>query len=70
MIQYPDCPNCTNSNFGLSIIDVEIQGWKLKGIQCNNCSKYLGFFKDDDKEIEEIKERLNELEDRIDDIES
>lgn len=55
----------------MSVVDVEIDGFQLKGIQCNNpeCHKYLGFFKDYDKELEEIKERLNEIESRISDKE-
>ena len=71
MVQYPGCPYCGNSNTALSVVDVEIDGFQLKGIQCNNpeCHKYLGFFKDYDKELEEIKERLNEIESRISDKE-
>ena len=69
MDMYPDCPFCTNSS--LSIVDVEIAGVKLKGVQCNapDCEKYLGFFKDYDKELEEIKQRLDDAESRIDDVE-
>lgn len=69
MVQYPDCPYCGNQ--ALSVVDVEIGGIQMKGIQCNNpeCNKYVGFFKDYDKEIEEIKERLDDAESRIDDVE-
>ena len=69
MVQYPVCPYCDNQ--ALSVVDVEINGIRLKGIQCNNpdCGRYVGFFKDYDKVLEEIKENLNELESRIDDIE-
>lgn len=62
MVQYPDCPYCGNQ--ALSVVDVEIDGLQLKGIQCNNpdCKRYVGFFKDYEKEIEEIKERLDDVE--------
>ena len=64
-----DCPFCTNQSF--SIVDVEIDGVKLKGVKCNapDCSKIIGFFKNYDNEIEEFKERLSDAESRIDDLE-
>ena len=69
MVHYPDCPYCGHQ--ALSVVDVEIDGFQLKGIQCNNpeCKKYVGFFKDYDKDFEEIKERLDEIESRISDLE-
>lgn len=69
MMQYPDCPYCGNSS--LSVVDVEIDGLTLKGIRCNStdCQKYVGFFKDDSKQIEELYDKIEELEGKISDIE-
>ena len=71
MTNYPDCPYCGNSNTALSVVAVEIDGFKLKGIQCNNpsCQRYLGFFQDCSDELFKLKEKINDLEGRIDDIE-
>ena len=55
MKHYPDCPFCENSNSALSVVDVEIDGVQLKGIFCNSCKKYLGFFQDVKPQIEELK---------------
>jgi len=68
MIQYPDCPFCDNSNSALSVVDVEIDGVKLKGICCNSCKKYLGFFQDVKPQIEELKEIIENLESNITDL--
>jgi len=68
MEQYPDCPYCGNSTSTLSIVDVEINGAKLKGIQCNNCKKYIGFFQDNSQELNDIRERIEELESDVSDI--
>lgn len=67
MVQYPDCPFCENSNSALSIVDVEIDGFLLKGIQCNNCKKYIGFFQDVKPQIDELKEQIENLESEISD---
>lgn len=67
MIQYPDCPYCGNSTTALSVVDVEINNYVFKGIQCNSCKKFFGFFQEYSKQIEEIMERLDELENRIND---
>lgn len=68
MEQYPNCPYCENSTSALSIVDVVIDGIKLKGIQCNGCKKYMGFFQDYSKELDEINEKLNDLESDISDL--
>lgn len=68
MVQYPDCPYCGNSTSALSVVDVEIDGYKLKGIQCNNCSKYFGFFQDYSNQIQEITDKLDSLESELNDI--
>lgn len=68
MVQYPNCPKCTNSN--LSIIDIEIDRQKLKGIQCNYCNEIIWLFQDNSKEIEELKEKIDDLESSISDLES
>ena len=68
MVQYPDCPYCDNANTALSIVDVEINGSRLKGIICNNCDRYLGFFQDNTKELEEIKDRIDDLESDVSDF--
>ena len=69
MVQYPGCPFCGNSNSALSIVDVEIDGIVLKGIQCNNCKKYIGFFQDAKSQIDELKEQIESLESDISDLE-
>ncbi len=68
MIHYPDCPFCENSNSALSVVDVEIDGIQLKGICCNNCNKYLGFFQDVKAQIEELKEKIESLESDVSDL--
>lgn len=70
MVLFQDCPHCGNSSTSTSIVDVEIGGISLKGIQCNNCKKILVCFKDFDSDIKELKESLNDLESRVDDLES
>ena len=41
----------------------------MKGIQCNNCKKYFGLFKDFSEEIKDLKEKTDELESTIQDLE-
>ncbi len=53
----------------MSIVDVEIGGVSLKGIQCNSCQNYVAFFKDYEEEIRELKDATNELEGKITDLE-
>lgn len=67
MVHYPDCPFCGNSNSALSIVEVEIAGIHLKGVQCNNsmCGKFLGFYMDYEEEVKEIKESIEELQNSI-----
>jgi len=69
MVQYPDCPHCGNASTSMSIVDVEIGGVRLKGIQCNCCQKYVAFFKDYEEEIRELKDTTIELEGKISDLE-
>lgn len=68
MVQIPVCPKCTNA--ALTIVDIEVQGIELKGIQCNHCNEILWIYQDNSKEIEELKDKIEDLESRIDDIES
>jgi hypothetical protein len=59
---------CDNSPNAIGVVDVEVGGFSLKGIQCNNCGHYFGFFQDTLSRIEEIKERLDSLESDVDDF--
>ncbi len=68
MKHYPDCPFCENSNSALSVVDVEIDGVQLKGIFCNSCKKYLGFYQDVKPQIEELKEKIESLESVVSDL--
>ena len=67
MIQFPNCPNCGNETSALSVVDVIIDGCRLKGIQCNNCQKFLGFFQDFSEDIKKINEKLVDIISDIDD---
>ena len=67
MVLYPDCPKCTNTE--LSIVDVEVQGMQLKGIKCNSCGEFLGFFQDSLKPFKELKEKVDDVESTMSDIE-
>ena len=69
MVQYPDCPFCKNSNSALSVVDVVIDGFVLKGIFCNGCKKYIGYFQDIEPQIAELKEKIEELESNVSDLE-
>lgn len=69
MLQYPDCPQCGNANTSMSVVDVEIGGIRLKGIQCNHCKSFIAYYKDYDSEFEFIKESIDELDSRIENIE-
>ena len=69
MVNYPDCPHCGNSGTSTSIVDVEIGGVSLKGIQCNNCKEILVCFKDYDAEMSKVKESLENLESRVEGLE-
>ena len=66
MVQYPNCPHCGNASTAMSIVDVEIGGICLKGIQCNNCKGYIGFYKNYDDQLEKIRNTIEELEGEID----
>ena len=70
MEHYPDCPYCDNQ--ALSVVDAVINGIHLKGIQCNNpeCGKYLGFFRDYDDSLKELKDTIDEVKSDIGDLES
>ena len=59
----PECPKCGNATSALSVVDVEIDGWHLKGIKCNNpeCGCYISFFIDYEEEIKYLKEKINDL---------
>ena len=69
LIHYPDCPKCGNSTSALSIVDVEIDGYRLKGIKCNNpeCGCYIGFFKDYNEELKSLTDAVEDLTRNIDD---
>ena len=66
MVHYPDCPNCGNASTAMSVVDVEIGGVNLKGIQCNNCKNYIAFYKDYDCQLKSIVDLIEELEGKID----
>ena len=70
MVHYPNCPYCDNQ--ALSVVEVEINGIRLKGIQCNNpeCSKYMGFFRDYDDVLKELKDAIDEIKSDIEDLDS
>lgn len=68
MEYYPDCPYCDNASSALSVVDVEIDNYRLKGILCNNCKRYLGFFQDNTKQLKEIKESIESLESDVSDL--
>lgn len=67
MVQYPICPKCTNT--GLSIIDIEVDSQKLKGVQYNNCGEILWIYQDMKISIEELENRIDDRESNIRDIE-
>lgn len=70
MAHYPNCPYCDNQ--ALSIVDLDINGVLLKGIQCNNpkCCRYVGFFKDYDNTLKELEDAIDNLKSEIEDLES
>ena len=68
MVHYPDCPYCGNATSAISVVDVEIDGYKLKGIQCNNCQKYFGFFQEFSEQFCKMNEKLDNIESSIADI--
>lgn len=68
MVHYPDCPYCGNSNSALSVVDVEIDGLLLKGVCCNNCGKYFGFFQDVKSQLKELNEKVESLESEVSDL--
>ena len=53
-----------------SFVDIEIDGQMLKGAQCNACNEILWIYKDNSKELEELKEMIESLESNLDDLES
>ena len=67
MMQYPICSKCGNT--GLSIVDIEIDGQRLKGVQCNNCLEIIWVFQDLSCEINELKDKIEDLESTISDLE-
>jgi len=67
MVQYPICPKCTNTI--LSIIDIEIDGQRLKGVQCNNCHEIVWVFQDNSNTIKELNERIDNIESKVTDLE-
>ena len=69
MVQYPDCPHCGNASTSMSVVDVEIGGVRLKGIQCNHCKNFIAHYKDYYSEFKSVKESLEELNSRVDDLE-
>jgi predicted NBD/HSP70 family sugar kinase len=69
MVYSTICPDCGNANNAMSIVNVEIGGTNLKAVRCNNCGKILYVFKDYGKELEEINEKMSDLDRRLDEIE-
>ena len=66
MVVIPICPKCENT--GLSVVDVDVEGHKLKGVQCNSCSEILWLFHDNTEEIKELIERVESLESDVHDL--
>ena len=66
MVRYPNCPHCGNASTAMSVVDVEIGGILLKGIQCNNCNSFIAFYKDYDEQLVKINNTIEELEGEID----
>ena len=64
---YPNCTFCGNT--GLSIFDVDINGVLLKGIRCNACQKFVGFYKDYSEEVNKLSEDIDDLKSRVSDLE-
>ncbi len=67
MLQYPNCPKC--SNIGLSIIDKEVNEQRMKGVQCIHCNELLWIYQDTSTIIEELKDMIENIESRADDLE-
>ena len=67
MVHYPNCPFCGNAS--LSIVDVEVVGTPLKGIQCNACQKFVGFYKDDSEKLNELFEKVENIDSKMSDLE-
>lgn len=53
----------------MSVIDIEIDGLKMQGVQCNSCKEILWVFQDYSIIIEELKDNLESLESRVCDLE-
>ncbi len=68
MIHYPDCPYCGNSNSAVSVVDVEINGIKMKAIQCNSCKNFFGFYQDVQNQIDNLTKRIESIENEISDF--
>lgn len=66
-MMYPDCPKCGNSNQTLYVEDVEIAGVLLKSIYCPTCGP-LYIYKDYDVIVEELKEKVSDLESDVDSL--
>ena len=66
MVHYPNCPHCGNASTAMSVVDVEIGGVSLKGIQCNNCKNIIAFYKDYDEQLETLSKTIEELDSKID----
>ena len=69
MVEYPNCSYCGNESTSTSIVDVEVNGIRLKGIKCNHCGNYLALFKDYDSALDSLEDTIEELVSRIDDLE-
>lgn len=70
MVQFPNCPKCGNSSDAMSVVDIELGGVQLKAIQCNNCDHIVCCYRDYKGEIDKLKELVENLESRIDDMEN
>lgn len=68
MVQFPNCPRCTNT--GLSVIDISIDGQMLKGVQCNHCNEIIWVYQDNSDRLAELKDMIENLESSVDELES
>lgn len=53
----------------MSIIEIEINSQNLKGVQCNSCKEILWIYQDASKELEALKDQVESLDSRVDDLE-
>lgn len=63
-MEYPKCPKCGNAYTTLYVDDTVIDGYKLKDVCCPQCGPVYLF-----NDLIEIKEKLEDIDSRVGDIE-